>query len=200
MSRKSSVVIVAIAAILSFFTIGWLSCKKPGQPHSCDNIVCENGGYCYQDTLLTSSPRCACPSGYEGYNCATVSVNKYIGTWDMKEHVDWSDTVAFIGRDSSYFVELNTTSTPTTFFIDNFFNNPFYNNIICNLDSTHTDNFTMDTLSNFHMYYNHYKIKWGEGTIYGHDSIVGHVLLRFLTATSNWHLDSVTFHLVPHKF
>lgn len=200
MSKKSSIIIAAAATIFSFFTIAWLSCNKPKQPYSCDWTVCENGGYCYQDTLSPHIPHCACPSGFEGPTCAIISVAKYIGTWDLREHIDWSDSAKYIGRDSSYTVLLEKTATNTTFFINNFFNDPYYDNIICNIDTLHTSHFTIDTLSNFHMFYDHYKINWGYGDIYANDSIIAHMFIRFKNKTSNWERDSVTIRLAPHHF
>ena len=195
MSKKSSIIIVAIVTIFSFFTIAWLSCSKPAQPYSCNGIVCENGGYCYQDTLSPHMPHCACPSGFEGPFCATISAAKFLGTWDIREHIDWSDSAAYIGRDSIYSVLLQKTATNTTFFLNNFFNNPNYNNIICNVDSATSSHFTIDTLSDFHEHFDHYQILSGYGDIYNGDSIIAHLSLRFLTGTVNWHQDSVTIHL-----
>jgi hypothetical protein len=79
MSKKSSILVAAVVTVFSFFMITWLSCNKPSQPYSCDGIVCINGGHCYQDTLPPHKPHCACPSGFEGTNCSTPSVNKFLG-------------------------------------------------------------------------------------------------------------------------
>jgi hypothetical protein len=199
MSKKSSIIITAIITLFSFFTIAWLSCSKPADRLSCDGIVCENGGYCYQDVAKPHIPHCACPSGYEGPYCATASAAKYIGRWDIKQHIEWSDSVNYIGKDSSYLVDLVNTSTPTTFFINNFFNDVYYNSIICNIDSAHTSNFIIDTLSNFNMFYDRFKIMSGYGTIDNTSTIVAHMNIKFRNKTYNWQQDSITFTLHPHN-
>jgi hypothetical protein len=201
MSKKSSIIITAIVTLVSFFTITWLSCSKPSKNPSCNGVVCENGGRCAMDSILGKlEPQCICPAGFEGPFCATVEVNKYIGTWDIKQHIDWSDSVKTIGTDTTYSVDLAKTATNTTFFINNFFNNANYNNIICDIDSANSSYFTIDTLSDFHEFYDHYQIKSGYGQIYANDSIIGHMFIRFLTGTTNWHQDSVTIRLYPHHF
>ena len=197
MSKKSSIIITAIVTLVSFFTITWLSCKKPSYPYSCNNLVCLNGANCYTDSV--NIPHCACPSGYEGPTCATASVNKFLGTWDLKQRVSWSDSANNIGSEASYEVLLSKTATTTTFFMNNFFNNSNYNNIICNIDSTYTYNFAIDTLSDMYELYDHYQIKWGAGYI-SNNTINGSMLIRFKNATSNWQRDSIYFVLTPHTF
>ena len=199
MSKKSSIIVTAIVSLVCFFTVTWLSCGKVSQPYSCIGVVCENGGYCYLDSTY-HKPYCSCPAGFEGPTCAIVSVNKYLGTWDIKQHVWWSDSSAYTGQISNYSVVLQKTATNTTFFIDNFFNNSYYNNIICDIDSPNSYKFVIDTLSDFHEYYNHFQVKWGYGTIYGIDSINATLFIRFKNGTSNWQQDSLTFHLTPHQF
>ena len=204
MSKKSSIIIAAIVTLFSFVTITWLSCTKPANGPSCSGVVCENAGYCVLDTVNKNgtkvlTPQCACPAGYEGPTCATASVAKYLGTWDITEHVTWSTQPLDNGKDTVYEVLLAKTATNTTFFMNNFFNNANYNDIICDIDSMNTSNFTIDTLSDFHELYAHYQVKWGVGSISG-NTINASMFIRFLDATTNWQEDSVTLVLTPHQF
>ncbi len=200
MNKKSSIIITAIVTLISIFTLTWLSCSKPSQPNSCYGVICENGGYCSMDTVKanTLGAVCTCPAGFEGPTCATISVDKYLGTWDLKQHIFWSDSANYIGTNSNYSVILEKTATNTTFFINNFFNNPYYNNIICDIDSGNSFRFNIDTLSDFHEYYDHYQVKWGRGTISG-NTINDTLFIRFKNGTSNWQQDSLTFQLTPHQ-
>jgi hypothetical protein len=165
----------------------------------CEGVICENGGYCHMDST-TNKPKCICPTGFEGVNCATGSIAKYIGTWDMRQIISGSDSVGFI-NDTSYFqVFLRKTATPTTFFIDNFADNKYYNEIVCTVDSNNSFNFGIDTISAYHMLFDSYRLTYGYGYITSNDSaIIGTFAVRHLTATSNWINDTVQIRLLKHK-
>src|ERR1700733_3225138 len=47
------------------------SCER----NVCDNVNCFNGGSC------NSSGTCYCPVGYEGNQCQTLAVARFIGTY-----------------------------------------------------------------------------------------------------------------------
>lgn len=198
--RKSSLFIAAILSLVSFITITWLSCSKgDGSLQRCEGVICENGGYCHMDTV-TKKPKCICPTGYEGANCATGSISKYIGTWDMTQIITGSDTSGFINDTSKFEVFVKRTATPTTFFIDNFADNKYYNEIVCTLDSANSFVFSIDTLSAYHMLFDNYKLTFGYGYItYNDSAIVGTFGVRHLTATSNWVNDTVQIRMYPHK-
>jgi hypothetical protein len=205
--KKSSLIIAAIVTIFSFITVAYISCSKSGNNwNTCDNVVCQNGGYCYVDTNNHNRVAvCVCPTGYEGSNCATASVNKFLNTWDMTQTDIGSDSAGSIGLVYKYTVSLQPTATPTTFFINNLSNDPYYYNIICTLDSTQSNNqvnqFYMDTISAFHMVYDHYRILYGGGTINNnYDTISGTFATRHLSPTTNWINDTFTITLVLHKF
>jgi len=199
--KKGGKLIAAIIAVFSFITIAWFSCTKAGSNlNTCNYYVCENGGYCHRDTL-TKLVGCLCPTGYEGATCATVSVAKYVGTWDMLQVITGSDSSAFKNDTIHYTVFLKATATPTTFFIDNFGSNPYYNNIICTLDSTNSSKFIIDTISAFHLLYDNFHIVSGYGSISSNDSsIIAHMITRHLSATSNWIDDTFYLSLKPHLF
>lgn len=59
---------------LSFFgvatTVLYTACEKD----SCTQLTCQNGGTC-------TSGFCNCPSGYEGAECETKSIDRYLGTY-----------------------------------------------------------------------------------------------------------------------
>jgi hypothetical protein len=202
-SKKSSLIIAAIVTIFSFITVAYISCSKPGKSlNSCEYVVCQNGGYCFVDTVNQAyNPVCVCPTGFEGSNCATASVQKFLGTWNMVQTDTGSDSAAFIGIALKYTVSLVPTATPTTFFIDNFSNDPYYTNILCTIDSaqnpaTHSvTHFFIDTISAYHMLYAHYRLLYGSGDIYNNDSISGTFATMHLSPTSNWVHDTFTITL-----
>jgi len=199
--KKGGKLIAAIIAVFSFITIAWFSCTKAGSNlNTCNYYVCENGGYCHRDTL-TKLVGCICPTGYEGQSCATKSVTKYIGTWDMMQVITGSDSSAFKNDTLRYTVFLKATATPTTFFIDNFGTNQFYNNIICTLDSANSSDFVIDTISAFHLMYDNYHIVLGYGSIAANDSLINAFMItRHLSPTSNWINDTFVLTMTPHLF
>lgn len=197
--RKSSLFIAAILTIVSFVTITWLSCNKSGSLVRCEGVICENGGYCKMDSA-TNKPHCICPTGFEGANCGTAATAKYIGTWDMRQIITGSDTTTFNNDTSYYVVFLVNSATPTTFLINNFANNPYYNEIVCTLDSTNSSNFVIDTLSDDHMLFTSYKLTFGWGSISANDTVINGIFgVRHLSPTSNWLNDTVKLKLTPHK-
>ena len=201
-SKKSSLIIAAIVTIFSFTTITWLSCSKPGKSlNSCENYVCENGGYCSVDTVNQAyTPGCICPTGYEGANCATASVQKFLGTWDMVQTDTGSDSAASVGVVLKYTVNIYPTATSTTFFIGNLSNNPYYANILCTIDSVpNTSIFFLDTISATRMLYDHYQLLYGSGMI-SNGSMSGSFATRHLSPTSNWVHDTFTIVMTPHQF
>jgi len=197
-SKKSSFVIAAIVTIFSIIIVVYPSCKKQdNSPNVCENIVCQNNGYCHVDTTHGNHFVCVCPTGYEGAYCATVSVAKYIGLWTMTQTVIGSDSANFIGVSYKYTAYLAQTATPTTFFINNFSNVPDYNDIVCTLDSSASNHFFMDTISAYHMLYDHYKLLYGSGTISNNgNSISDTFATRHLSPTTNWIDDTFAVTLI----
>ncbi len=195
-NKKSSFIIAAIVSIFSLITVAYTSCSKPGKSaNTCEGVVCQNNGFCHVDSL-TGNPFCSCPTGYEGPNCGTVSVKKFIGQWDITQTVIGSDSLNFKGVVYKYTAFLEQTATPTTFFINNLSDNKYYNNIICTIDSSNSQHFYLDTISAYHMLYDHYSLLYGGGTIYNDDSIAAVFATRHLSPTSNWINDTFSFTLV----
>jgi hypothetical protein len=206
MTKRGNIVAAMVVALLSFITVAWYSCTKTKQQYvRCEGVVCQNGGYCSMDTV-TKTPKCICPTGYEGSDCGIASAVKFFGSWDMHQRIDGSDSV-IKDTNSYYMVTLEQTATPTTFFINNFFNDPYYNYITCTLDSMDSKHFIIDSLSTFHMMYDHYSITNDSlGNIsYGYinptnDTIAAHFVIRFKNKSTNWQRDTISFWLTRHHY
>ena len=217
-SKKSSVISAAVLALCCVVSAVYISsCTKPSKGPSCDGYACENGGYCSVDTFyndlyypLVGTPHCDCPkggyqvvhcncpAGFEGPNCATVSVAKYLGTWDVKQTVIGSDSIKTKGTDSLYSVLIQST-TPTSFTIYNLCGDKNYNDVICTLDSIHSGSFIVDTTSAFHMIFDHFKqTSQGFGYIVPGDSIVAILHVRHLNYNINWQNDTLAVVMTPH--
>ena len=147
---------------------------------------------------------CNCPAGFEGPTCATGTVSKYVGsgTWDVKQTVMASDTASLVGKVSYYTAFIKQSGTATTFFINNFCDSNNYNDIVCTIDSTNSSLFVIDTLSAFHMFYQHFKlVREGKGSISADDStITATVMVRHLNYNVNWQMDSLKMVFTPHHF
>ena len=196
-SKKSSVIIAAIVGLFCFLSVVYItSCTKPGIPVSCDGIVCNNGGFCLVDTVNHKPvPQCVCPSGFEGGNCATASVTKFLGNWRVKQTTIGSDSAKAVGTDSFYTITIERSATPTTFMIYNLCGDKNYNDVVCTIDSLNSNNFIIDSLSAFHMIFDHFKLTQNsKGLIVPGDSITTILYTRHLNASINWIRD--TFHLV----
>ena len=192
MKKRSNIFIATLVALFSFVTVVYMSCTTPGNTVSCSGSTCVNGGYCRIDTT-THKPACTCPTGYEGTNCSTVSVSKFLGNWNLRQIIVGSDSVKYNNDTTYYPAYLKAASTPTTFFIDNFFNDPYYNNIICTLDSAYSSYFVIDTISSFHMITSTFLIRGGYGSIKG-DTINALLYIQFKNQTSNWQIDTINFY------
>ena len=155
--KNGGKLIAALVAVLSCTAVIWSSCKKKSAVATCNYYVCLNGGRCAMDTVK-KAPGCVCPLGYEGVNCGTLTVEKYTGTWDMRQITLGSDSLDFQNDTLYYPVMLKKTATPTTFFIYNFSNNPQYTSILCMLDSTNSNWFRIDTLSAKALFYDNYHL------------------------------------------
>ena len=208
LSKKSGVIIATIVALFCFISVVYISsCTKPGKGPTCDNVHCENGGYCSVDTSFNGTRynpalvHCNCPSGFEGPNCATVSAAKFLGTWDVKQTIIGSDSVKLVGYDTTYTVLLEATPTPTTFMIVNLCGDITYNDVVCSIDSGNTSYFTIDSNSAFHMIFDHFKLTHNSrGAIAANDSSISATLFtRHLNYNVNWQNDTLQLLLTPHR-
>jgi hypothetical protein len=203
--KKSSVIIASMLAIFTFFAVVYVSsCTKPGKDMTrCLDVTCQNGGYCNHnpDTFINHrTDTCTCPIGFEGVACESPIVNKYFGVWDMNQLITGSDSIADITRpDTMYTVQLAKTPTPTSFFIMNFNNNHYYNDVLCTLDSMNSSHFKIDTISPFQAVYYSYQIMSGYGYITNRigsaatkkDSIWGQFITRHKNISTNWEVDTL---------
>jgi hypothetical protein len=189
--KKGGKFIAAVIAVLFCTAIIWSSCKKESGLANCNYYVCLNGGRCAMDTTI-NKPGCVCPIGYEGYNCGTLNVEKYLGKWNMRQVTSGSDSIDFVNDTLYYPVELKKTSSATTFFIYNFSNNPQYTSILCVMDSIDSRTFYIDTMSAKALFYDHYHLVKGSGLIWGgNDSIItAYLFTKHMSPTSNWIRDT----------
>ena len=119
-----------------------------------------------------------------------------MGTWRMMQIIAGSDSVGFVKDTSYYSVNLTKSATPTTFLITNLTGNPYYNNIICTMDSTNSAVFTIDTISAYHMLFDHYRMMYGFGYVTTSDTFIrADLSTKHLSATSNWINDTFTLML-----
>lgn len=94
------------AMILS---LGWLGCKSP-----CDGLDCGKYGKCDKATAT-----CICDTGYEGLQCETRTITKFIGSFQCDEICDsgsntYEVTIAEdLARQNGITLE-NLYSTPIT--------------------------------------------------------------------------------------
>ncbi len=224
-NNKTNVIVAAIlcvCCVLSTVYLSMSSCSKPKKGASCDNYHCLNGGYCAVDTFMNdtfysaSGPlhcncasgsrvgyllqHCNCPVGYEGTYCETAVTTKYLREWDVRETVLGSDSAGTVGRIITYPVFLLATATPSTFFVNNICDSSNYNNIICTIDSVNSHFFVIDTMSAFHMFYQHFKFtKEGNGSISADDSTITATLwTKHLNYNVNWQFDTLKLVLTPH--
>lgn len=200
-NKKSSVIIAAIVGLFCIMSVVYISsCSKPGIPVSCDGIVCDNGGFCLVNTInKTSAPECICPAGFEGSNCATASVTKYLGTWSVVQKTIGSDSAKSVGTDSLYNVTIEQSATPTTFMIYNLCGDQNYNDVVCTIDSTNTNSFIIDSTSAFHMIFDHFKLTQNSnGLIVPGTSITTILYTRHLDANVNWIHDTFSIVMRPN--
>jgi hypothetical protein len=195
LTKKSRIIIAALSSILCFLSAVYVSCTKPGGSPSCNGVVCKNSGYC-------NHGHCVCPTGYESADCGTASVAKYIGAWDVTQTTVGSDSPSTIGHQSTYTMFLKTTATPTTFFIDNFLGNSSYNQMLCTLDSVSSNRFVLDSIRDQNMIFGIVYIMPNSSGSYvaASHKISSQFIIRSLTPTHIWKIDTFSLEMVPHHF
>lgn len=202
MKKKYQITIGVIIALFFTFSVYMSSCTKVGNNPACELLHCLNGGYCDTMYLVNDTGRhkldtakCYCPVGYTGLTCDSAVVSKYFGNWQVTDTVHGTDSILYRGRDSIYVVLLDTTATPTTFFLNSFLGNPNYNKIACTLDSGNGFTFVFDTSRGFRMSYDHMILISGSGTISpNYQNITASFIIHYLSPTSNWEIDTVNMH------
>jgi len=73
---------IRILTTLLFFGVIAIFLYSSCEKNVCDNVTCFNGGSCNAGT-------CRCPVGYEGSQCQTLSVARFVGTyWGTRQCID----------------------------------------------------------------------------------------------------------------
>ena len=195
LSKKRFILSLLMATILSYASITYVACTKPGGSPACNGVECINGGYCNKGV-------CSCPSGYEGANCAIVTADKFLGTWKVKQKVIGSDSIKAIGKDSTYNVFFRKTATSTTVFIDNFMGDPKYNSIVALIDSTYTYKYTLDTARDVNMWFDRFQIRQYSTGAYSYNpkTIYARYIIMFLNFNRNWQTDTLELNMTPYAF
>lgn len=103
-ARLKTIVLSALGAIAAFSAVTTTSCE----PDKCKAIVCAYGGVCKEGT-------CICPAGYEGYQCETITRDKFKGVW----HVFEEGTVTTAAY---YDVTIDFGNSMTEMVVNNFYN------------------------------------------------------------------------------
>ena len=113
---------IALGAILTlsaFCAVLYTSCSKD----ACKGVTCSNGGTC-------TGGNCACPTGYEGTSCQTLSRDKFVGTYIGTE-------ICNVGTDN-YSITLASNSNALELTYTNLYNQGF--TATCTMAAT--DSFT----------------------------------------------------------
>jgi hypothetical protein len=76
MKNLKSILLAGFLTVGAFSSAVFTSCN----PDACKDVVCQNGGTCTDGT-------CACPTGFEGSNCETLSRAKFLGTYSGNENL-----------------------------------------------------------------------------------------------------------------
>jgi hypothetical protein len=106
MKNLKSILFASLLTIGAFSVTLVTSCN----PDACKDVICTNGGSCSNGT-------CACPSGYEGTLCETLSRTKFIGVYSGTE-------TCTVGSDT-YSITITANSDPLKFNIQNLYNQSF---------------------------------------------------------------------------
>jgi len=190
-SKKNSLVITLLAVVTLFVSVVYVSSctKSPGEfPYSCSGVVCKNGGRC-------DSGRCVCPVGFEGADCGTGTVDKFIGYWRVNQKVVGSDSLNLVDSETVYTMQLMRTATNTTFFLYNLYDNPSYSSLVCKIDSIQRNDFGIDTAASSNMLYDQFRIRLGYGRMVSNESILIKLYVRRLNSTVNWQNDTLQLQL-----
>ncbi len=64
-------ILLTVSMLIAIVGVGmFTSCEK----NACDGVTCQNGGACGHGL-------CNCPTGYEGAQCETKKIDRYLGTY-----------------------------------------------------------------------------------------------------------------------
>lgn len=111
----------ALLAVGAFTTITYTSCNTD----ECEDVECFNGGTCIAGS-------CACPTGYEGTDCTTLTRDKFVGVYNGNE-------TCTIGSDT-YAITLSANSEDLKINYTNVYNQNL--SAVCTITSTNTFTFS----------------------------------------------------------
>ena len=103
MKNLKSILLASLLTVGLFSSVVFTSCDQD----ACKDIICANGGVCTDGS-------CACPSGYEGTLCETLSRAKFIGVFNGNE-------TCSVGTDT-YSLTITANSNDAKFNIQNLYN------------------------------------------------------------------------------
>jgi hypothetical protein len=96
----------AALTISAFGAVFYTSCNKD----ECKDVVCQNSGTCNAD-----DGSCTCATGYEGNNCETKSIDKFVKQWSASDKEATTTTTI-----PTYVSAIVAGSTATQIKISNF--------------------------------------------------------------------------------
>lgn len=191
-NRKSGILLTALAVMMAFSSMLYISCNKDEGSSitgeiSCLEVLCLNGGTCVDG-------ECMCPTGYYGDSCQLSWSSRYIGSYTVTETITWSSNATLIGNDSIYNARISQSSVPQIFFIDSLVGNPKFNSVTGIVDST-TENFMFQ--ANEAIFYNNLIIQGGKGSINdSSDKLTGVYARQLKDSMGNTRTDSVVFSML----
>jgi hypothetical protein len=119
--KKIKSILVATMLTVGAFTATLTSCDSD----ACKDVVCQNGGNCTDGT-------CACPAGYEGTLCATLSREKFLNGTST---ATWLTGVSADGCYApGYTMTVESSSLSTQIIIKNFAGYGGTSNITCTVN------------------------------------------------------------------
>jgi hypothetical protein len=80
MKNLKSILLSSVLTLGIFGATTFVSCN----PDACKDVVCNNGGTC-------NDGDCVCASGFEGTNCETQSLSKFLGSNNTSVNYNFSD-------------------------------------------------------------------------------------------------------------
>lgn len=107
MKKQFTLVAVSAFSFLALIAIVFSSCEKQEQNFGpttfykpCEDVFCLNGGSCLDGN-------CICANGFEGPECGTRSVDKFIGTYDAFDDCYQNAQVSYSASISTDFSPAN---------------------------------------------------------------------------------------------
>lgn len=181
--------------VITIMTFVYVGCNKD-EPYTyiddCAGVECQNGGICIDGS-------CQCPNGYEGANCETKWLSRYVGDWKFTQTVDVSTDDSRIGQQKSYTATIGSDNGSTTqFVIDGLLGDATLNDVPCVVGLNSDDEFVSS--SQFIFKRNHaikgsyFIVNSGDGTINGSGTVMnGKFEITYPGDSNNVVNETITF-------